>query len=166
MFKCFECGHIFEHGEEQRIVEPHGEEYLACPICGNAYEETVQCKKCGSHQFDDELYSGWCEECLGEKMNLHNMAEYLKDNNLEADFYIGEFYKSNFDYASPELIDLARRGFNHAAFSGVLDRMDAKGNLPNNYEAKQIALLRKFVVNDGYGMYDFAEWLNKKEENK
>ena len=166
MFKCVECGHLFELGEEKRFVEAHGEEYLGCAICGGAYEETVRCKKCGTHRFEDELYNGICAECIGEAMTLANMVQYLDDSSLEADFYIGEFYKSNFDYASPELIDLARCGFKRAVMDDSLKKIDHNGYLPEKYESPKVAQLRRFVVDGDYGMYDFAAWLNKKEEKK
>lgn len=166
MFKCFECGHLFESGEEKKYVEAHGEEYLACPYCGGSYEETVQCKHCGSHQFEEDLYNGWCAECIGGMMTTFNMKQYLKDNNLEEDFYIGEVYKSNFDYVSPELLDLARCSFNKMFIEDVLNASKPDGAVPDGYESQQTIMLRKFIVDDHYGLYDYAEWLNKKEEKK
>lgn len=161
MFKCFECGHLFEHGDEQKIVEPHGEEYLACPVCGNAYEETVQCRNCESHHFEDDLYNGWCAECIVEKMTFNNMRQYLSDSSLESDFYLGEFYESSIDYASPALIKLARGGF----LEVYLDEADHHpGQKPD--ENKYAVMLRKFILDDHYGMYDYAEWLNKRKEKK
>lgn len=46
MFKCIECGHIFEYGEEEIIInysgECHGspavERWAVCPICGSGFE--------------------------------------------------------------------------------------------------------------------------------
>lgn len=166
MFKCFECGHLFEHGEERRVVEAHGEEYLACPVCGNAYDETIQCKRCGAHHFEDDLYNGLCTECIGELMTLPNMKQYLEDVGLEEDFYIGEVYKSNFEYVSPELLDLARCAFNKMTIKEVLDAAEPKGNVPDGYESPQTVMMRKFIVDDHYGLYNFAEWWNKKEDKK
>lgn len=157
MFKCFECGHLFDRGEEKRYTEMHGESYLACPICGGAYEETVQCNICGSHHFEGELYNGLCIDCIGERMNFGNMQAYLEENNLEQAFYVDEFYESNVHYASKELIELCRSGFNQKV---KIDR------LYNREESQYIEMMRKFIVDDHYGLYDFAEWLNKKEEKK
>lgn len=73
-FKCCECGHIFESGEEAVWYETHGlehppyEEWRGCPICNGSYEETIQCAICGSEHLEDELIGGRggvCEECIG-----------------------------------------------------------------------------------------------------
>ena len=62
MYKCEECGHIFEDGEQVQWVEMHGfvygngEELSGCPICNGAYEEIKPCKICGSYDHDyDEM---------------------------------------------------------------------------------------------------------------
>ena len=161
MLKCFECGHLFECGDEKRVVESHGEEYLACPVCGGAYEDTEECMGCGSRHFEDDLYNGWCAKCLGKKMTFNNMRQYLADSCLEEDFYIGEFYGSSFDYVSPELVKLARGGFLEKY---LLEADKHPGMMPE--DNKYAVMLRKFIVDDHYGLYDFAEWLNKREEKK
>lgn len=73
-FKCLECGHIFEEGEEACWNESRGEfwgtpcseEVSGCPSCGGDYEETTPCEICGSEHLDDELFGGVCEECIDE----------------------------------------------------------------------------------------------------
>ena len=157
MFKCFECGHLFEMGEEKRYTEMHGESYLACPICGGSYEETKQCTRCGSHHHEDHLWNGLCLDCLGELMSLENMQSYLEENNLEQDFYIEEFYESSVHFVSKELIELSRNGFNQKV---KIDR------LYHREESQYIEQMRKFIVDDHFGLYDFAEWWNKKEAEK
>ena len=47
MYRCKECGNLFEYGEEQRWVEPHGETFSGCPICYGPYEVAMPCKMCG-----------------------------------------------------------------------------------------------------------------------
>lgn len=161
VYKCFECGHLFESGEERRVIEDHGEEYLACPCCGGAYEATVQCKSCEGNFFENVLYNGWCINCLGEKMTINNMRQYLKDSNIEADFYLEEFYESNVTYATESLIKLARDGFMSALRADELNHYGERG-----FESQYIEMMRKFIVDNGFGLYDFAEWLNKREEKK
>ena len=70
MYKCLDCGHIFEDGEEKRIREgeechgfPCWREYAVCPLCEGAFEETVACEGCGSAKLPDELTDGYCDEC-------------------------------------------------------------------------------------------------------
>lgn len=73
-FKCLECGHIFEDGEQARWEEHHpygmgtaSEKFSGCPICRGSYEETKQCEICGGEFLEDELLGGCvCEECVEE----------------------------------------------------------------------------------------------------
>ena len=74
-FKCLECGHIFEDGEQatwrEYMGECHGshayEEFSGCPICNGNFEETKQCEICGGEFLEDELLGGCvCEECVEE----------------------------------------------------------------------------------------------------
>lgn len=72
-YKCRECGHIFDEGEEAVWKERYGEywgmpaykEMKGCPMCHSEdYEETTRCEVCGSEHLEDELFGGVCEECL------------------------------------------------------------------------------------------------------
>lgn len=71
-FKCMECGHIFEDGEEARWMEDYGEfwgvpvrkEETGCPLCKGTYNECVQCEICGAKHLEDELNGGVCDDCL------------------------------------------------------------------------------------------------------
>ena len=73
-YKCLECGHIFEEGEQSRWEEhhPYGmgyaeEEFYGCPLCNGDYEETERCEICGGEFLEDELLGGCvCEECVEE----------------------------------------------------------------------------------------------------
>ena len=69
MYRCIECGHLFEEGEQARWRESRGEfwgtpcseEMSGCPICKSPYEEIKPCRVCGSYEHDaDEEY---CERC-------------------------------------------------------------------------------------------------------
>ena len=71
-YKCLECGHIFEEGEQENWLESRGEywgtpcseEMSGCPLCHGEYEETVQCSVCGAEHIEDELEGGVCEDCI------------------------------------------------------------------------------------------------------
>jgi reverse gyrase len=86
-FKCCECGHIFEEGEQSVWKERHGfayggyETFDGCPRCKGDYEETVKCKVCGGEHLDEELFGGVCEECINE---------YRKDFDSCYEISIGE----------------------------------------------------------------------------
>ena len=77
MYKCLECGNIFEDGEQSTWQEARGEFWgqpvsetmSGCPRCHGYYEETTPCVECGSEQLDDDLYGGMCKECLDPYVN-------------------------------------------------------------------------------------------------
>jgi RecJ-like exonuclease len=67
MYKCFECGHIFEEGEEARWLEKHGldtppyQQMAGCPKCKGSYFEIEPCQICGS--YDHHEFERFCFEC-------------------------------------------------------------------------------------------------------
>jgi len=71
-YKCLDCGHIFECGEEAKWEESRGEywgsscseQMSGCPICKGSYEETTRCAACGSEHLEDELNGGVCNDCI------------------------------------------------------------------------------------------------------
>lgn len=69
-YKCVECGHIFEEGEEYTWYERHGcdappyEEWSGCPICKSHYEEAKICAICKGAFLEDELHNDICDDCL------------------------------------------------------------------------------------------------------
>lgn len=77
MYKCLECGHIFEDGEQATWQESRGEFWgqpvsetmNGCPKCHGDYEETKPCVECGSEQLEEDLYGGMCKECLEPYVN-------------------------------------------------------------------------------------------------
>ena len=76
-YKCLECGHIFEDGEQAEWEEKHGldtppyEKFSGCPLCGCAYEETVKCECCGADFLEEELTDGVCEDCLEQEKDAY-----------------------------------------------------------------------------------------------
>lgn len=61
MYKCEECGHVFEEGEQSTWIEPHGERLSGCPICNGAYEEVHFCSICG--EIKCSMSEDVCEDC-------------------------------------------------------------------------------------------------------
>ena len=88
MYKCTECGNLFEEGEQAIWYENQGEchgviameRFSGCPVCGGDYEEVHQCKKCGDWHSEDELYDGLCANCLRETINYDTFFEYCEAN--------------------------------------------------------------------------------------
>jgi hypothetical protein len=97
-YKCLECGHIFEGGEEYRWEETHGftdgryEKFSGCPICKSAYEKTETCENCGSAHLSDDLFNGFCLTCLRECVDIESGISYIKDRGLIVDFVFGSVF--------------------------------------------------------------------------
>lgn len=74
IFKCVDCGHVFQEGDEHSWKEELGEcsgaivyeTMSGCPICHGDYEEATKCEICDSLQFEDEIFGGVCEKCIEE----------------------------------------------------------------------------------------------------
>ena len=70
MYKCEECGFVFEEpmiNREYHGLEYGYEEYGVCPNCGErGYKEGKPCQICGEEQYDD----GICEWCLDEAVGM------------------------------------------------------------------------------------------------
>jgi hypothetical protein len=110
-YKCLECGHIFEEGEESRWCESRGEfwgtpcseEMSGCPLCKGEYEETIPCEICGAEHLKDELTCGVCDECIDERRNdFETCYKLSKDDKTEVK--INSLLASLFDSADIEQI--------------------------------------------------------------
>lgn len=167
MFKCESCGHIFDEGEERITREYHTEieggfyENLAsCPCCGSEdYEEARRCLNCGGAYLDDELFDGWCLECLTEAIDYDSALKYfLQDKETFHLFMFEKFFKMRLpDEISWEMT-------NH--LFEVYGRMRADDLLTNR--TAFLDLIRTFILEeDGdYGKINFAEWLNEVRARK
>ena len=98
MFKCEECGHLFEEGEQKNVIDMHGfshgegEKYSVCPRCDGNYEEVKPCKICGS--YEDVNDGEFCDNCkikvqktFSQLMNEHFSVEERELLNI---LYEGE----------------------------------------------------------------------------
>lgn len=140
-FKCLECGHIFPSCEVSHWREPHGEHMTGCPVCKCAFEEAVPCRQCGGEFLEDELYGGFCRDCLAESMTPASLLDYMMDNDLEWDFYTEHLFDRE------EAVRCLRKGFfRRLAVEAKEGRKDALG--------KCVA----FVIDDDAGLGDYAQW--------
>ena len=166
MYRCCECGNLFEEGEQAVWEERHGldsppyEKWSGCPVCKGDYEEVHQCKGCGDWHSEDELYDGWCEKCLRESINYDTFFEYCEANKEGR--YLDTFvmcYLLNCDevpkYPSFEfhqlMIETYKRRVANAKLLG--ERFD--------FLDKCI----RFVMDDdgSIGREIYAEWLNNRK---
>lgn len=110
-YKCLECGHIFEDGEQDCWEEGRGEYWgtvcsetmSGCPLCRGEYEETTPCKICGSERLDDELFGGVCEECIDEYRKNFNVCYELSIEE-KTEIEINSLLASLFDVSDIEQI--------------------------------------------------------------
>lgn len=103
-FKCVDCGHIFEDGEQAIWEERHGldtppyEKMSGCPLCKSDYEETTPCAVCGSEHLEEELNGGVCDECIDE---------YRKDFNACYGVSLGETTEIKINSLLASLFDVS-----------------------------------------------------------
>ena len=169
MFRCESCGNLFEEGEQAVWEEHHGldsppyEKLSGCPVCKGDYEEVHQCKNCGDWHSDDELYEGWCEDCLRETINYDTFFDYCEANKKEN--YLDTFvmcYLLNCD----EVPEYPSWDFHQLMVETYKQRVaDAKllgrifGFLPE--------CISFIMDDDGYsGRENYADWLNNRKEVK
>ena len=110
-YKCLDCGHIFEYGEEAVWSEFRGEcfgvesyeKMDGCPLCRGDYEETIPCIVCGSEHLEDELNCSVCNECIDEyRSNFKECYKICKEEKTE--IKISALIASLFDEADIEQI--------------------------------------------------------------
>ena len=168
MYKCTECGNLFEEGEQAIWYENQGEchgvtameRFSGCPVCKGDYEEVHQCKECGSWHTNDELYEGWCEKCLRETINYDTFFEYCEANK---------------DWQYLDIFMM----------SELLGGMDCPRNISTEFHQLMVETYKRRVANakllgekfgffgkcvcfimedDGYsGRENYADWLNNRK---
>ena len=167
MYRCTNCGNLFEEGEQAIWYENQGEchgvpaieQFDGCPVCRGDYEEVHQCKVCGDWHSDDELYDGWCEKCLRETINYDTFFEYCEANKDEQ--YLDIFMMSDFlrmdcpDNVSPEF---------HLLMVETYKRKVADAKLLGRRFDFLSECIRFIMDDDGsIGREHYAGWLNKRE---
>lgn len=172
MYRCCECGNLFEDGEQAVWYENQGEchgvtameRFSGCPICHGDYEEVRQCKKCGgwyaADELYDELYDGWCEKCLRETINYDTFFEYCEANKDEQ--YLDIFVMSDL-LGGMDCPDNVSQEF-HQLMIETYKRRVADAKLLGEKFGFLEKCIRFIMEDDGYsGRENYAEWLNKRE---
>ena len=100
MYKCLNCGHIFDEGEQHDWKESRGEfwgspcseKMSGCPICKGDYEEVKPCKICGSYEHNaDETYCDECKKDVKNRFTKFIDKEFTKEERkLLNELYDGE----------------------------------------------------------------------------
>lgn len=150
MYRCESCGHLFEEGEQAVWYERHGldtppyEQWDGCPICKGDFEEVHQCKDCGDWHTEDELWGGYCFDCLKEKCTQEIAIDYIIDTTD---------YLEHFSFTVLFKIDPPKET------SWEL-RETLKEIVKEQATEKE---LKDYIFEDIYTADDFADWLNKRE---
>lgn len=89
-YKCLECGHIFEEGEEGHYFEngecwgaPYSQKIYCCPLCKGDYDVTTPCEICGSEHLEEDLNGGLCDECIDKYKNDIEMCFKIGKNDYD-----------------------------------------------------------------------------------
>lgn len=154
MYKCLECGHIFDIGEEAHWEENHGldcgpyEEWTGCPLCNGSYEETVRCKQCQGEFLEDELTEGLCEECIMNSLDVEMFKKYLIDTDQISTFMFYLCGTSEPKTITKKLKRLLIKAYNmECNIKGFTNKVFS------------------FVFQGGkYSLENYAEWLANREE--
>ena len=167
MYKCRECGNLFEEGEQATWEETHGldsppyEKFSGCPVCKGDYEKVHQCKKCGDWHSEDELYEyeGWCEKCLRETINYNTFFEYCEANKDEN--YLDTFvmcYLLNCE----EVPKYPSLDFHYLMIETYKRRVADAKLLKGHFDFLEDCI--RFIMDDdgSIGRENYADWLNKK----
>ena len=67
MYRCTDCGAVFEKPHTYRESRPIGTElFSCCPDCNSTdFQEALQCKECGEY-FIENKTNTMCDDCLKE----------------------------------------------------------------------------------------------------
>lgn len=100
-YKCYECGHIFEEGEQNYSGDGWNEPKIeVCPVCGDTFGEAQICSRCGGQFLKDELTEGFCENCVNEAIEeygFNHITElYLMASNEKEEVELNAFIASMF----------------------------------------------------------------------
>lgn len=170
MYKCTECGHLFEDGEQARWTEMRGftdgrgEEWSGCPMCKGGYEEAKLCKSCDEGHTESELFDGWCAECLKAEITYDSFFEYCEDVRKEQypdeQSYLDLFVMETLlDVECPKHISY---DFHQLMIDEYKRRVESAKAYPKTDDF--LAECIRFILEDDgdIGKENFAEWMNKK----
>lgn len=166
-YKCYECGHIFEDGEEKICREDYGESHHVCPSCGGAYGETVQCAVCHGAHLEEELMSGVCDECVEENsVDYDTFVEFLgiepyypdQISNLEEFWFTQVMDLSPWDMPRGSSHKMRKRLMAAVKREVAFEKMTAGTDFRDH--------IRHYMVSCPTAKADFAEFLAEKSRKE
>lgn len=177
MYKCLDCGYIFEDGEHVIYRERHGfsygpyEEFHVCPICGGDIEKTEQCIDCEGEFLAEELICGRCKDCLENAVNYESFLEFATtgtDDQTEVDviedFVLRVLCKVN---GHDTILTCSSALCKEMCINYYRDKVeeDIKMNMWRGNSARLIPEIIGYI-NDSCLWHEFAEYLEKKDEEE
>ena len=172
-WKCCDCGHIFEDGEEKTVKEYHGEfnrnpeEFVACPVCGSTdVEKAKHCRSCGGTFLKEELNGGYyCDDCLKELIDYDAFREFATSGvnhsdyvDAMEDFIFSEvFHVDTPSYSSSDL---------KAYCLEIYNREVEKDTAPFQTRHDFLDKIYDYFYSNSDVCDDFAEFLHESEVKK
>lgn len=172
--KCTSCGYVFDYEDRRAVKESHGfndgfyETFSCCPNCGGDFEDAADCCECGETFTENELYDGWCENCLRETINYDTFFEYCEANKEHQ--YLDIFVMSEF-LGGMDCPDNVSYEFHELMVDTYKERVEQikrdKAMFGKTYAEIIDACIRFIMEDDGsIGRENYADWLNKREVKK
>lgn len=158
MYKCLDCGEVFDEDDRQIVNECHTElddkpmeQRSYCPYCGGDYEEAKMCKCCGEFFLEDELICGYCKDCLEDELTVDSFYAFAKEcEELESFVFLKLF------------------GFSVAPEENTYFSIYWCSEIYKRYAAENRRGLQKVIHNyfdESVDLWDcFAEYLESKEK--
>jgi hypothetical protein len=108
MFKCLECGAVFDEPKTWGESRPYGEgcayeAFSGCPSCGEGFDEAFECDCCGEYFTKDEMIDGVCKDCIEKvvsrnKNNFKDCFLMCKDEekaSVEINLFLSEMFSQS-----------------------------------------------------------------------
>lgn len=84
MYKCLDCGMVFEEAITTHEGGYPEEPTAACPYCKSIdLEEVFHCIKCGEWFADDDMIGSICKDCLEKMLTNENAIQYGDEDRQE-----------------------------------------------------------------------------------
>ena len=169
--KCTDCGYVFDYDDRTAVKESHGfddgfyETFSCCPNCGGDFEDSADCCECGETFTENELYDGWCEQCLSETIIYDTFFEHCEANKDE--HYLDMFVLTEFLGGMDVPKDITDE-FHQVMVYEYKMKQNVAEFAENTMQTKQFSFLDaciRFIMDDdgSIGRENYADWLNKRE---
>ena len=165
--KCTDCGYVFDYDEARRVRENHWldgeymgfETFVCCPNCGGNFEDASDCFECGEAFTDDELYEGFCTDCLARTINYGTFFDYCEAN--KAHQYLDIFVMNDL-LGGMDCPENVSQDFHQLMIETYKRRVADARLLGGQFDFIKDCV--RFIMEDdgASGRQNYAEWLNER----